>query len=179
MPRSSTSKPDDHVDVRLKALHDGKQTYFQAQWPDPDVSAKRFPLLKTEKGWKVLQTEMETANENVFYEDKLAMYITDVLNTGCADSCHVGVGPDGVLKGVHYTAGEAGDVWHWKSVRTEPMYGLTSNPGHMDDQRFRAPDPMPANPKKRYKSGYHADPKKGGGYRPLLRDRPHDLTQRF
>jgi hypothetical protein len=159
------NNPDDHVDVSLKAVHDGKQIYLQVQWADPDVSAKRFPLLKTDKGWKVLQTAMETANEDVFYEDKLAMYITDVPNTGCAATCHVGVGPDGVTKGVHYTNGEVGDVWHWKSVRTEPMYTQPGAPGHMDDQHFRAPDAMTANPKKRYKAGYHSDPESVGGYR--------------
>lgn len=42
---------------------------------------------------------------------------------------------------------------------------LQGEPGLMDDQHFRAPDPLPDKPKKRYKAGYHADPKSGGGYR--------------
>ena len=159
------NNPKDHVDVSVKAVHDGSQIYFQVQWDDPDVSFKRYPLLKTAKGWKVLQTEMETANESVFYEDKFSMYITAVDNGGCAETCHVGVGPDGVQKGVHFTAGEVGDVWHWKSVRTGPMNALENEPGYMDDQHFRTPDPIPDKPKKRYKAGYHADPKSGGGYR--------------
>ncbi len=160
------NNPKDFVDVDLKALHDGERIFFRMQWEDPDVSSKRFPLLKTAGGWKVLQTAMASSNEDVFYEDKLAVYITDVPRAGCAETCHVGVGPEGVPKGVHYTGGETGDVWHWKSVRTAPMGILQGEPGLMDDQYFRAPDPLPeGKPKKRYKGGYHADPKSGGGYR--------------
>ncbi len=35
----------DHVDVLVKAVHDGDQIYFQFRWKDPDVSYKRFPPL--------------------------------------------------------------------------------------------------------------------------------------
>ena len=69
----------DHVDVAIKAV-DGQYIYFQFQWDDPDVSYKRYPLLKTEGGWKVLQTAFERVDENVYYEDKLSMYITNVRN---------------------------------------------------------------------------------------------------
>ncbi|ETX09257.1 MAG: hypothetical protein ETSY2_00545 [Candidatus Entotheonella gemina] len=159
------NNPHDFVDVDVKALHDGQHIYFRMQWDDPDVSSKRFPLLKTAEGWKVLQTAMASSNEDVYYEDKLAVYITDVPRGGCAETCHVGVGPEGVPKGVHYTNGETGDVWHWKSVRTAPMGILQGEPGLMDDQYFRPPDPLPEKVVKRYKGGYHADPKSGGGYR--------------
>ncbi len=159
------NNPHDFVDVDIKALHDGERIYFRMQWDDPDVSSKRFPLLKTADGWKVLQTAMKSSNEDVYYEDKLAVYITDVPRGGCAETCHVGIGPKGVPKGVHYTNGETGDVWHWKSVRTAPMGILQGEPGLMDDQYFRPPDPLPEKVVKRYKGGYHADPKSGGGYR--------------
>lgn len=42
---------------------------------------------------------------------------------------------------------------------------LQGKPGLMDDQYFRPPDPLPEKVVKRYKGGYHADPKSGGGYR--------------
>jgi hypothetical protein len=162
------NNPRDYVDVVVKAVHDGKQIYFQFQWDDPDASYKRFPLLKTEHGWKVLQTAYEPSDENVYYEDKLSMYITDVPNGSCAATCHLGVGPHsdrGEKHGVHYTRGEVGDVWHWKAVRTNPMGLPTGEPGFADDQHFRAPDPLPAAPlKERYSAGYYADPQTGGGY---------------
>jgi len=72
------NNPQDYVDVTVKAVHDGKQIYFLFAWDDPDASYKRYPLQKTEKGWKVLQTAFERADENIYYEDKLSMYITDV-----------------------------------------------------------------------------------------------------
>jgi hypothetical protein len=163
------NNPRDYVDVQVKAVYDGKDVYFQFQWDDPDVSYKRFPLLKTENGWKVLQTAYDRADENVYYEDKLSMYITDVPNGSCAATCHIGVGPYSAKNekhGLHYTThGEIGDVWHWKAVRTNPMGELAGEPGYADDQHFRAPEPVPADPtKERYTGGYFTDPKTGGGY---------------
>ena len=163
------NNPHDYVDIEVKALHDGTQIYFQFQWDDPDVSYKRFPLLKTANGWQVLQTAYAQSDENVYYEDKLSMYITDVKNGSCAATCHLGVGPysaKGDKHGLHYTTkGEVGDIWHWKAVRTNPMGIPTGEPGFLDDQHFRAPDPVPADPtKERYSAGYHADPNTGGGY---------------
>lgn len=162
------NNPHDYVDVVVKAVHDGTQAYFLFQWDDPDVSYKRYPLIKTAQGWKVLQTAYEAADENRYYEDKLSVYFTDVTNGSCAATCHLGVGPSsakGEKHGVHYTRGEVGDVWHWKSVRTNPMGELTGTPGFMDDQHFRGPDPLPTGPsKQRYTGGYFEDPKTGGGY---------------
>jgi thiosulfate reductase cytochrome b subunit len=157
--------PHDQVDIALKALHDGQHIYFRLQWADPNVSRKRFPLLKTPQGWKVLQTGLERHDEDVYYEDKLAIYLTDVRHGGCASTCHLGKGAAGSTKGVHYTAGEIGDVWHWKSVRTDPMGELTEEPGYMDDQHFGPPDPRPAHPRQRYTGGYYPDPAPAGGYR--------------
>ena len=157
----------DHTDVTVRAVHDGQYVYFQFQWDDADVSYKRYPLLKTEGGWKVLQTAFERADENVYYEDKLSMYITKVRNGSCASTCHLGVGPAsarGEKHGLHYTAGEVGDIWHWKSVRTNPMGEGTDGLGFVDDQYFGRPTPVPTNPKERYTGGYYADPDKGGGY---------------
>lgn len=163
------NNPEGHVDVLVKAAHDGHQIYFLFQWKDPDVSYKRFPLRKTLDGWEVLNTAYERWDENVYYEDKLAMYITDVPKGSCAASCHVGVGPhsdNGDKHGVHFTNGEIGDVWHWKSVRTNHMGVHNGEPGYMDDQYFGPAEPPSAsNGKKRYTAGYYPDPKTGGGYR--------------
>jgi hypothetical protein len=161
------NNPRPHVDVTVKAVHDGKQVYFQFQWDDPDASYKRYPLLKTAEGWKVLQTAFEAADENLYYEDKLSMYITDVRNGSCATTCHMGVGPHaarGEKHGLHYTQGEVGDVWHWKAVRTNPMGADKSEPGFMDDQHFRGPDPLLNDRTKRYTAGYYNDPGRGWGY---------------
>jgi cytochrome b subunit of formate dehydrogenase len=162
------NNPLPYVDVTVKALRDGEHVYFLFQWADPDASYKRYPLMKTEKGWKVLQTAFERADENAYYEDKLSLYLTTVRNGSCADTCHIGVGPysaKGEKHGLHYTKGEIGDVWHWKSVRTNPMGEPAGEPGFMDDQHFRGPDPIPLDYLlKRYTGGYHPDPGRGYGY---------------
>lgn len=161
---------EDHVDVLVKAVHDGEHIYFLFQWQDQDVSYKRFPVRKTLDGWEVLQTAFDTWDENTFYEDKLAIYITGTRNGSCAMTCHVGVGPHaakGEKHGVHYTTdGTTGDIWHWKSVRTNNMAG-DNEPGYADDQYFGPATPVPAGLKsdQRYTGGYEADPKTGGGYR--------------
>ncbi|MBM4259056.1 MAG: hypothetical protein FJ147_24545 [Deltaproteobacteria bacterium] len=162
------NNPEEDVDVTVKALHDGEHIYFKFQWADPDVSYKRYPLQKTAEGWKVLQNAFANADENEFYEDKLAVYITDVPNGGCAATCHLGVGPDaakGLKHGVHYTNGEVGDIWHWKAVRTDPMGIPFGEPGFTDDQHFRKFEPVPAEIKKRYTAGYYEDPSPAGGYK--------------
>ena len=164
------NNPKDHVDVKLQALHDGKFIYFKFEWDDPDASFKRFPLHKTADGWRVLETAKKWGDENVYYEDKFSMYVTDVPHGTCAATCHLGVGPHaarGQKHGLHYTTGkgEVGDVWHWKSIRTNYMHADPNEPGYMDDQHFRNLElPMPEDPKSRYKGGYHPDPKTGGGY---------------
>src|SRR6185295_12716517 len=159
----------DHVDITIKALYDGTYIYFQYQWDDADVSNKRYPLLKTAQGWKVLHTSFEETDETVFYEDKLSMYFTNVTNGGCAETCHLGVGPASAKSekhGLHYTGdGSTGDVWHWQSVSTNHMGELTANePGYLDDMYFGPPEPLPADPKERYTGGYYPDPQPGGGY---------------
>lgn len=162
---------DPYVDVRVKAIHDGKNIYFRFHWKDQDASFKRFPLRKTVDGWEVLQTAFDTWDENVYYEDKLSVYVTDVTNGSCATSCHLGVGPHaekGDKHGLHYTTGgEIADLWHWKSVRSNNMAG-DDEPGWADDQHIGPPTPMPTKLKaeERYAGGYNTDPQpKGAGYR--------------
>lgn len=160
---------DPYVDVRIKAIHDGKNIYFRFHWKDQDASYKRFPLRKTVDGWEVLQTAFDTWDESTYYEDKFSVYVTDVANGSCAMSCHLGVGPHaekGDKHGLHYTnRGETADLWHWKSVRTNNMAG-DNEPGWADDQYIGPPTPMPAKlkPEQRYAGGYDTDPKAGGGY---------------
>ena len=140
----ATNSPGHVSDITVRAVHDGANVYFQLQWDDPDVSFKRYPLVKTEGGWKVLQTAFETADENAYYEDKLSMYVTNVKNGSCASTCHLGVGPaaaKATSTPSYTTGGEYGDVWNWKSVRTNPMasspvslatWTISTSPGAAD-----------------------------------------------
>jgi thiosulfate reductase cytochrome b subunit len=162
----ATNAPGHVSDITIRAVHDGTNVYFQFQWADPAVSAKRYPLIKTAGGWKVLQTQYAQFDENVYYEDKLSMYITDVKDGSCATSCHLGASPKsatGEKHGLHYTeGGETADIWHWKWVRTNHMGDLTGEPGWADDMYF-GPRKI-VKPGERDSGGYFNDPDNGGGY---------------
>jgi hypothetical protein len=94
------------------------------------------------------------------------MYVTNVKNGSCASTCHLGVGPSAAKSekhGLHYTTGgEYGDVWHWKSVRTNHMGDLTGEPGYADDMYFGPRTEIKQGD--RYTGGYYPDPDKGKGY---------------
>jgi thiosulfate reductase cytochrome b subunit len=169
----ATNAPGHVSDIAIKAVHDGTNVYFQFQWADADASLKRYPLIKTEHGWKVLNTNLafEQNDESVYYEDKLSLYMTSVKNGSCASTCHLGAHPDSAQNwkhGLHYTEnGEFGDVWHWKSVRTNQMGDLKGEPGYADDMYFGPKRPVEEakNRGRGYTGGYFEDPDKGvGGY---------------
>lgn len=168
---------DGHVDIHVKALHDAERVYFRLQWKDPNVSGMRYPLKKTEGGWKVLGSGFEGNDEVTYYEDKLSMYITDVPNGSCSATCHLGQDPMDVGRkatwGLHYTTeGETGDIWHWKYVRTNSMNSDKPGvPGHADDMYFGPPQAPKEG--KRYTGGYFDDPQPGGGYKYV-----HDKTNK-
>ena len=155
--------PKGEVTVHIKAVHDGERVYLQFRWADPQRSQKHLPLVKTEAGWRILQTAYETNDETAYYEDKLAVLLSRraALATG---TVHLGQdlveGPhQPITRGLHFTDdGSIADLWHWKSVRTGGM-----SPGFADDNYFGPPMPS-TTPKVRYTGGYTQDPKQSGGY---------------
>jgi hypothetical protein len=157
------NNPKDDVDIAVTALHDGKEIYLIFQWNDPDLSIKRFPLLKTPEGWMVMQTGMEQKNENIYYEDKLAVYITTLRNNrGCASSCHLGGGGPHNAKGVHYTDGEIADLWHWKAISSNGGGSLKGELGMVFDEYLGPAKALPPGSEADYASGQGTDPGKGG-----------------
>jgi Ethylbenzene dehydrogenase/Prokaryotic cytochrome b561 len=155
--------PNGEVTVHVSAVHDGERVYLQFRWADPQRSQKHLPLIKTEAGWRVLQSGYESSDETAYYEDKLAVLLSRhaALATG---TVHLGQdlvqGPhQPITRGLHFTDdGSIADLWHWKSVRTGGM-----SPGFADDNYFGPP--MPSNtPNVRYTGGYTQDPEQSGGY---------------
>lgn len=148
------------VDVEVRAVHDGQRAYFRFRWADATRSQKHIPLVKTEKGWKLLHSKYFVNDENEFYEDKFAVMFARSPIAG-GNTVRLGPkplegkpGPDHGL-GLHATEdGSLADVWHWKSVRTGAL-------NQIDDNHFGAPLPVKAG---RYTGGYAQDPKAGGGY---------------
>lgn len=158
--------PGGEVDVTVRAVHDGEYLYALFEWPDATRSQKHLMLQKTEKGWRVVQSEYGIQDEDEYYEDKFGVMLARSSGLAGAGSAHYGSRPldgkPGPLggRGLHYTTdGTIVDVWHWKSVRT----GNTEM--HQMDDNYFGP-PLEPNPnKKRYTGGYTQDPKTGGGFK--------------
>ena len=150
--------PGRQVDVTIKALHDDQYAYFLFRWPDKSRSMKHLPLVKTEEGWSVMQTDFGHADENRFYEDKFAVMLSRTSELAGAGTMGLGHKPLADHpkpvggRGLHYTRdGSITDVWHWKAVRT----GFSI--GQADDNHFGRPLPSDSE-FLRYTGGYQRDP---------------------
>lgn len=155
--------------VTVRGVHDERHVYLLCQWTDPTRSQKHVPLVKTSNGWRILQTAYRRADENRFYEDKLALMLATANPLAALTSVHLGEqplpdqpgAPGG--RGLHYTtSGRILDIWHWKSVRNGAQH-------QADDNYFGPPLPAPAQTPRlrdsdsgawlpRYTAGYRKDP---------------------
>lgn len=155
------------VDVTMKSLYDDNFVYFLMQYDDPTKSLARYPWVKqTDGSWKQLKDKDQTGHDNVYYEDKLALFwninARGFAKKGCDVACHMqndegkinGFDQKGIAPGRKYTrAGQTIDMWHWKSVRMNPL-------GLIDDQFVDSVKDPAVN--KNW--GRHGDSKTGGGY---------------
>jgi hypothetical protein len=132
------------------------------QYDDPTQSVRRFPYQKQADGsWKKLTDPKDKGgDDNLYYEDKFALIwninnsIKDFSQQGCMTACHAG--EPGKPFGNKYTAsaGELGDIWHMKSIRTGYI-------GQVDDQYL---DNTRYDKDKAPEAGRKSDPKTAGGY---------------
>jgi hypothetical protein len=146
----------------LKAVYSGDTLYVLVQYADPTESIRRFPFQKQADGsWKKLRDPNDKGgDDNVYYEDKFA-FIWNIGNSikgfkeqGCMVTCHAG--EPGKPFGNKYTAsaGELGDIWHMKSIRTGYI-------GQVDDQFV---DHTRYDKEKSPEAGRKSDARTGGGY---------------
>jgi len=150
------------TNATLKAVYSGDMLYVLLQYDDPTQSVRRFPYQKQADGsWKKLKDAKDKGgDDNVYYEDKFAL-IWNIGNSikgfdkqGCMTACHAG--EPGKPFGNKYTssAGELGDMWHMKSIRTGYI-------GQVDDQYL---DNTRFDKDKAPEAGRKSDAKTGGGY---------------
>lgn len=154
------------VPITVRGLHDGEVAYFLFEWPDSTRSQKHLPVIKTERGWRVLQNQYGIQDEDDYYEDKFGVMLSRSPSIA-GGTIHLGPEPlkgkPGAFggRGLHYTTdGSVVDVWHWKSIRTGSF-------GMIDDDHFGPPlQPTERQVKgtSRYTGGYTQDPKTSGGY---------------
>ncbi len=88
--------PGGSTEVSLRALYDAEKVYFLAQWKVPAKGERRAPFQKQADGtWKQLKDPNDKGgDDNVYYEDKLAMIWAIKAPTfeksGCFAGCHLG-----------------------------------------------------------------------------------------
>jgi len=150
--------PGGSTEVTLRALYDNDNVYFLAQWNDPTKSERRFPYVKQPDGsWKQLRDPNDRGgDDNLYYEDKLALIWAikspAMEQRGCFAGCHLGeTKPYG---NKYLPAGETGDIWHWKLIRTGSV-------GQIDDQYL---DDTKYDKEKAPEAGRKSDKRDGGGY---------------
>jgi Ethylbenzene dehydrogenase len=146
------------TEVSLRSLYDAEKVYFTAQWKVPAKGERRLPFQKQADGsWKQLVDPADKGgNDNVYYEDKLAMIWAikspSFEKSGCFAGCHLGKGkPYGNM---YLPAGELADIWYWKSIRTGSV-------GQIDDQYLNS---TKYDKEKSPDAGRKSDKKDSGGY---------------
>lgn len=141
------------VPIDIKLMNDGYSLYLHAKWPDPTKSMRHLPLVKTEQGWRVQQSQYLQADETQYYEDKFAV----MVGAGPWDALRSVFLGGGEQRGGHRTSQENWvDIWHWKSVRNHGYANL--------DDAYFATDLKPLPGQRRYTWGYGSDPLLAGSY---------------
>ena len=154
---------DGDAPVTVRAVVHGSRAYFLFEWPDATRSQKHHPLLKTAAGWRLVQQGFDHEDEEAYYEDKFAVMLARGSRFAALRAAHLGPHPlegrpgASGKRGLHYTTdGSIVDVWHWQSVRTNPL-------GQAEDDHFGPPGPPRDTFTERYAGGYSLDPAKVGG----------------
>ena len=110
--------------VTMYSMYTDTDVYFLVQWDDATHDIARFPWEKqADGGWAQLSNKDNSGHESTFYEDKVAIqWAIDSAafeSAGCMASCHIS--GDNANPGKKYNKNnQVTDMWHWKSVRTNP-----------------------------------------------------------
>ncbi len=149
--------------VQMQAVKNSKSIFFHFTWRDETKSLKHLPLQKTKYGWKVLETDFYNYDEQVYYEDKFAVMLSNSCEERASSTVHLGSKPlsdkpaNWHHKGYHYIKkGMIRDLWHWKAVRSDIMH-------QMDDNFIGKPDVIRTG-ERRYVGGILSDAKESGAY---------------
>lgn len=103
--------------VATKAVYTKDDVYFLFKWNDPTLSV-------TKGAWKYDGQKWTHQKGN---EDRISLLfeinrIKNFATKGCAIVCHLPPGAPNAKDGKFgtSTAGEKGDLWHWKAARSDP-----------------------------------------------------------
>jgi hypothetical protein len=139
--------------VTTKAVYTGDSIFFLFKWADPTLSISK-------EAWKYDGLKWSHMQGN---EDRISLLfeinrIKNFATKGCAVTCHVPQGATNAKEGKFGTLSEAekGDLWHWKSARSDPA-------GVADDTWLTKTDMK--------KSGRKSDKGKSGDTRNMTEDK--------
>lgn len=102
--------------VTVRALYTTENSYFLFKWKDANKSV-------TKDAWEFDGQKWNHVKGN---EDRISLLfeidrINNFATKGCAVTCHGPAGaPAKEFKFATATAGEKGDLWHWKAARSDP-----------------------------------------------------------
>ncbi|MFC1868809.1 ethylbenzene dehydrogenase-related protein, partial [Thermodesulfobacteriota bacterium] len=150
------------TDMSLKALYNDEYVFMNIQWEDNVYNRIYRPWVKTATGW--MQLNPGGSDEQIYNEDKCAIMFpinrdTEFQRYGCAVYCH-----NSKERGKHWTGKDNPiDIWHWKSVRMDPM-------GHIDDKYWLGTDDISSDEETR-----HGDPGDGGYANNLVKGISHPM----
>ncbi len=145
------------TEVSMKAAYDAENIYMLIQYKDATESKSRGP-------WVLEGGKLVKKPYNTDYEDKFAINwnikdsTKDFNDAGCTITCHAATDKDGKPVMKHWTNAENEllDMWHWKYVRQNSLFG-PDKPGLMHDQFMDSVKYDPADAKTA-SAGRHADP---------------------
>lgn len=125
--------------LKVRGVHDGRRLSMLFEWSDRTRSQKHLPLIKTAKGWKVMETAYDMQDENHYVEDKLELHVLPRYRQNPLENVwalwkHAQTGGDHRL----------GD-WQWRSVCRGTLgqgeqYDKSATPQLAEAQRRYRPD---------------------------------------
>lgn len=146
--RGRDSFAGEDVTVVTRAVYTDESLYFLFKWPDSTQSVAKRAWKFDGQSWSHLEGD----------EDRIAVLfeitrINGFATKGCAVVCHSPPDvPSKEWKFATQTAGEKGDLWHWKAARS-------NHAGYADDSWLT----IAGNPSGSYRTtGRRSDDGKGG-----------------
>lgn len=109
--------------VTVRAVHDGNTLYMALEWEDPTRSLEFLPLVKGDGAWRTLETDIDTASEARFFDDRIAVMLANPGVALIGAGIHLGEAPlEGAPasttgRGLHFAGpGTWVDLWQWHAA---------------------------------------------------------------
>jgi hypothetical protein len=104
------------IELKTKSVYTKGEIFFRFEWPDPDKSMQK-------NAWKFSSGKWNKIKAN---EDRLGLVfeinrIDKFATKGCAVMCHNESKNEKEWYYAVSSAKEKADMWHWKSVRSNPV----------------------------------------------------------